>query len=335
MKLNVNGKDLDIDVDPQTPLLWVLRDTLNMTGTKYGCGIAQCGACTVHLDGKPTRSCQTPVGDVGAAKITTIEGLSADRSHPVQRAWIELDVPQCGYCQSGQILAAAAFSTSGVGAVLGIAFAALVVGPKMLETAVVKVSESAPETDDEFAKRFQELVDENKKKHGAKRLVVFIDELDRCAPADVVATLVDLKTFLDIEACVFIVAADRGSGRRTGWLSNYHLAVRDGDGFAPVGKTFKGLTDAEFAAMTERLRTLAVSDDGYTVRVQPAVVVEVAYNEIQRSPQYSSGLALRFARITRIREDKSAAEATTLAELQALFARQSAPADPPPSGLSE
>ena len=108
MKLNVNGKDLDIDVDPQTPLLWVLRDTLNMTGTKYGCGIAQCGACTVHLDGQPTRSCQTPVGDVGAAKITTIEGLSADRSHPVQRAWIELDVPQCGYCQSGQILAAAA-----------------------------------------------------------------------------------------------------------------------------------------------------------------------------------------------------------------------------------
>jgi DNA ligase-1 len=134
--------------------------------------------------------------------------------------------------------------------------------------------------------------------------------------------------------CV-IVAADRGSGRRTGWLSNYHLAVRDGDGFAPVGKTFKGLTDAEFAAMTERLRALAVSDDGYTVRVQPAVVVEVAYNEIQRSPQYSSGLALRFARITRIREDKSAAQATTLAELQALFARQSAPADPPPSGLSE
>ena len=108
MKLNVNGKDVDVEVDPQTPLLWVLRDTLNMTGTKYGCGIAQCGACTVHLDGQPTRSCQTPVGDVGAAKITTIEGLSADRSHPVQRAWIELDVPQCGYCQSGQILAAAA-----------------------------------------------------------------------------------------------------------------------------------------------------------------------------------------------------------------------------------
>jgi aerobic-type carbon monoxide dehydrogenase small subunit (CoxS/CutS family) len=108
VKLSVNGKDVDVDVDPQTPLLWVLRDTLNMTGTKYGCGIAQCGACTVHLDGQPTRSCQTPVGDVGAAKITTIEGLSADRSHPVQRAWIELDVPQCGYCQSGQILAAAA-----------------------------------------------------------------------------------------------------------------------------------------------------------------------------------------------------------------------------------
>jgi aerobic-type carbon monoxide dehydrogenase small subunit (CoxS/CutS family) len=108
VKLSVNGKDVDVDVDPQTPLLWVLRDTLNMTGTKYGCGIAQCGACTVHLDGQPTRSCQTPVGDVGVAKITTIEGLSADRSHPVQRAWIELDVPQCGYCQSGQILAAAA-----------------------------------------------------------------------------------------------------------------------------------------------------------------------------------------------------------------------------------
>ena len=108
MKLSVNGKDVDVDVDPQTPLLWVLRDTLNMTGTKFGCGIAQCGACTVHLDGQPTRSCQMSVGDVGAAKITTIEGLSADRSHPVQRAWIELDVPQCGYCQSGQILAAAA-----------------------------------------------------------------------------------------------------------------------------------------------------------------------------------------------------------------------------------
>ena len=108
MKLNVNGKDVDVDVDPQTPLLWVLRDSLNMTGTKYGCGIAQCGACTVQLDGQPARSCQTPVGDVGTAKITTIEGLSADRSHPVQRAWIELDVPQCGYCQSGQILAAAA-----------------------------------------------------------------------------------------------------------------------------------------------------------------------------------------------------------------------------------
>jgi aerobic-type carbon monoxide dehydrogenase small subunit (CoxS/CutS family) len=108
VKLNVNGKDVDVDVDPQTPLLWVLRDTLNMTGTKFGCGIAQCGACTVQLDGQPTRSCQTPVSAVGTAKITTIEGLSADRSHPVQRAWIELDVPQCGYCQSGQILAAAA-----------------------------------------------------------------------------------------------------------------------------------------------------------------------------------------------------------------------------------
>jgi DNA ligase-1 len=127
--------------------------------------------------------------------------------------------------------------------------------------------------------------------------------------------------------CV-IVAADRGSGRRTGWLSNYHLAVRDGDGFAPVGKTFKGLTDVEFAAMTDRLLRLAVSDDGYTVRVQPVVVAEVAYNEIQRSPQYSSGFALRFARIARLREDKSPAQATTLAELRTLFARQSAPDAP-------
>jgi DNA ligase 1 len=121
--------------------------------------------------------------------------------------------------------------------------------------------------------------------------------------------------------CV-IVAADRGSGRRVGWLSNYHLAVREGEGFADVGKTFKGLTDAEFAAMTERLRALATSDDGYTVRVRPEVVVEVAYNEIQRSPTYRSGLALRFARIARIREDKSAGQATTLDELRRLYERQ-------------
>ena len=106
--LNVNGKTLDADADPQTPLLWVLRDTLGLTGTKYGCGMALCGACTVHLDGQPIRSCVTPLVAVGSAKITTIEGLSSDRSHPVQRAWIELDVPQCGYCQSGQIMSAAA-----------------------------------------------------------------------------------------------------------------------------------------------------------------------------------------------------------------------------------
>ena len=121
--------------------------------------------------------------------------------------------------------------------------------------------------------------------------------------------------------CV-IVAADRGSGRRVGWLSNYHLAVRDDDGFAEVGKTFKGLTDAEFAAMTERLQGLAVDDDGYTVRVRPEVVVEVDYNEIQRSPTYPSGLALRFARIARIREDKGAGQATTLTELRGLYERQ-------------
>ena len=122
--------------------------------------------------------------------------------------------------------------------------------------------------------------------------------------------------------CV-IVAADRGSGRRRGWLSNYHLAVADGTGgFAPVGKTFKGLTDKEFTEMTTRLRELELADDGYTVTVRPEVVVEVAYNEIQRSPQYSSGFALRFARITSIRDDKSPEQATTLAELQNLYERQ-------------
>jgi DNA ligase-1 len=121
--------------------------------------------------------------------------------------------------------------------------------------------------------------------------------------------------------CV-IIAADRGSGRRVGWLSNYHLAVREGEGFADVGKTFKGLTDAEFTAMTERLRALAVDDDGYTVRVRPQVVVEVEYNEIQRSPTYPSGLALRFARIARLREDKGPGQATTLEELRGLYERQ-------------
>jgi DNA ligase-1 len=121
--------------------------------------------------------------------------------------------------------------------------------------------------------------------------------------------------------CV-IVAADRGSGRRMGWLSNYHLAVRDGDGWAEVGKTFKGLTDQEFTDMTARLQALASGDDGYTVRVRPEVVVEVEYNEIQKSPTYPSGLALRFARIARLREDKAPAQATTLEELRQLYERQ-------------
>jgi DNA ligase 1 len=121
--------------------------------------------------------------------------------------------------------------------------------------------------------------------------------------------------------CV-ILAVDRGSGRRQGWLSNYHLGVRDGDGFADVGKTFKGFTDAQFAAMTERLWTLATDDDGYTVRVRPEVVVEVEYNEIQKSPTYPSGLALRFARIARVREDKAPGQVTTLGELRELYERQ-------------
>jgi aerobic-type carbon monoxide dehydrogenase small subunit (CoxS/CutS family) len=109
IKLNVNGRDVQVDVDPDTPLLWVLRDTLGLTGTKYGCGMALCGACTVHLDGQPIRSCVTPVSALDPQKkVTTIEGLSADRSHPVQKAWVELDVPQCGYCQAGQIMSAAA-----------------------------------------------------------------------------------------------------------------------------------------------------------------------------------------------------------------------------------
>jgi DNA ligase-1 len=120
-----------------------------------------------------------------------------------------------------------------------------------------------------------------------------------------------------------IIAADRGSGRRRGWLSNYHLAVANGaGGFAPVGKTFKGLTDREFIEMTASLNALKLADDGYTVSVKPEVVVEVAYNEIQRSPRYSSGFALRFARITRIREDKGPGQVTTLAELRSLYERQ-------------
>jgi len=108
IQFTLNGKAQSVDVDPQMPLLWVLRDTLNLTGTKFGCGMALCGACTVHIDGEATRSCITPVSEVAGKKVTTIEGLSADVSHPVQKAWIELDVPQCGYCQSGQIMSAAA-----------------------------------------------------------------------------------------------------------------------------------------------------------------------------------------------------------------------------------
>jgi len=108
-KLTVNGRQLKADVDADTPLLWVLRDSLGLVGTKYGCGIAQCGACTVHLDGEATRSCVLPVSAIGNAKITTVEGLSATGDHPVQRAWDEIDVPQCGYCQAGQMMTAAAF----------------------------------------------------------------------------------------------------------------------------------------------------------------------------------------------------------------------------------
>ena len=106
--LNVNGKQHQVDVDPNTPLLWVLRDHLSLTGTKYGCGIAMCGACTVHINGMAMRSCQTTVAQIGNQAVTTIEGLSEDGNHPVQRAWIQHDVPQCGYCQSGQIMNAVA-----------------------------------------------------------------------------------------------------------------------------------------------------------------------------------------------------------------------------------
>ena len=106
--LIINGKPRSVDVSADTPLLWVLRDSLGMTGTKYGCGVAQCGACTVHLEGQAVRSCSTPISAAAGKKITTIEGLSADGSHPVQRAWVDIQVPQCGYCQSGQIMQAAA-----------------------------------------------------------------------------------------------------------------------------------------------------------------------------------------------------------------------------------
>jgi isoquinoline 1-oxidoreductase alpha subunit len=107
--ITVNGTQHRLDIEPDTPLLWALRDVVGLTGTKYGCGIAQCGACTVHIDGQPMRSCSVPIASVDGASITTIEGLSADGKHPVQQAWIAEDVPQCGYCQSGQIMAVAAF----------------------------------------------------------------------------------------------------------------------------------------------------------------------------------------------------------------------------------
>ncbi|MCA6074821.1 (2Fe-2S)-binding protein [Fulvivirga sedimenti] len=106
--LNVNGKSQSVEADPTTPILWVLRDNLRLVGTKFGCGIAQCGACTIHLDGAAVRSCSLPISAVGDKKITTIEGLSEDGSHPLQQAWLEHDVPQCGYCQVGQIMNAAA-----------------------------------------------------------------------------------------------------------------------------------------------------------------------------------------------------------------------------------
>lgn len=107
INLDINGKKQVVDVDPNTPVLWVLRDHLDLTGTKYGCGMAQCGACTIHLDGNAVRSCILPVSQVENKKITTIEGISANADHPVQKAWLEHDVPQCGYCQAGQIMSAA------------------------------------------------------------------------------------------------------------------------------------------------------------------------------------------------------------------------------------
>jgi isoquinoline 1-oxidoreductase alpha subunit len=110
--LNVNGKSHAVEVAADTPLLWVLRDTIGLVGTKFGCGIGQCGACTIHINGVPTRACLTPVSTVGRMAVTTIEGLDAEASHPIQQAWCELDVPQCGYCQGGQIMTAAALLKS-------------------------------------------------------------------------------------------------------------------------------------------------------------------------------------------------------------------------------
>jgi isoquinoline 1-oxidoreductase alpha subunit len=110
--LNVNGQSRTADAAPDTPMLWVLRDTLDLPGTKFGCGVGQCGACTIHLNGVPTRACMTPVSTVGRMAVTTIEGLTQNGSHPLQQAWCELDVPQCGYCQAGQIMTAAALLKS-------------------------------------------------------------------------------------------------------------------------------------------------------------------------------------------------------------------------------
>ncbi|NBA86007.1 2Fe-2S iron-sulfur cluster binding domain-containing protein [Emticicia sp. CRIBPO] len=110
--LKINQKNLSVDVDPSTPVLWVLRDHIGLTGTKFGCGMAQCGACTIHLDGNAVRSCVLPVSAIGKQAITTIEGLSANGTHPVQKAWIEHDVPQCGYCQAGQIMSASSLLKS-------------------------------------------------------------------------------------------------------------------------------------------------------------------------------------------------------------------------------
>ncbi len=111
IKLNINGKDFTVDADPEMPLLWAIRDLLGLTGTKFGCGIAQCGACTVHLDGQPIRSCQTSVGEVGDGKVTTIEAIDGKVAQTIQAVWTEMDVPQCGYCQSGQIMSAVALIT--------------------------------------------------------------------------------------------------------------------------------------------------------------------------------------------------------------------------------
>jgi aerobic-type carbon monoxide dehydrogenase small subunit (CoxS/CutS family) len=114
IQFRLNGASTSVDVDPEMPVLWVLRDALGLTGTKFGCGTAQCGACTVHLDGVPVRACVVAVAAVAGKNVTTIEGLSADAQHPVQRAWVEEDVPQCGYCQTGQIMAAAALLAGNV-----------------------------------------------------------------------------------------------------------------------------------------------------------------------------------------------------------------------------